>query len=160
MIDENIIASLRFWASHSTCSAKQIGCVIFEEPDNYILSSGYNTSVINGLKCTDLFMKKNGIWYDKRTNEILKDQELHNKWSQENEIHAEMAALMNLSRITIDVSMICTFSPCVNCAKHILFNKHITKVYYFHDYDDIESVKIMFAHNNIQLIKLDEERMK
>lgn len=69
------------------------------------------------------------------------DRPTHSAWSNDNEIHAEMNALLSAHTrgvILKDAALYTTASPCPNCAKHIewyVANGAITSVYYLDKYD-------------------------
>ncbi len=126
----------------SKCVSFQVGCVIVK--DGRLLSSGYNGTPKGYDNCHDHFTK----------GEF--DRTEHSKWSDENEIHAEMNSLIFAARegITIkDSIMYCTLQPCNNCLKNIIASG-IKRIVYAEKYDrakysDFLSSKIIFNDNEI-----------
>lgn len=167
-----IIDFLHRAETYSTCAAKKIGAVIFLETkfnNYYVLSYGYNDS-IHKIKCNIKYEKKyNHLWYNKITHKPCLNQKEHHNWSLHNEAHAEMMAVINLNFLNFDLytlhiqnmlventlSIICTYSPCINCAKYLVY-ANIKKVYYIYPYDDIKETKKLFDICNVSLIKISE----
>lgn len=156
---KTILEQLEILESQSSCAAKHVACIIF---DNYMgmVSRGFNHSVSDKLpSCCDLFEKKNKLWYSKTTNDLLEDQLSHNAWSKSFEVHAELEAMLSFGFQTYrhsskPVNLVCTYSPCTDCAKHIVHAGNIKRVYYINDYDDLTFVKSIFDKCGIELIKL------
>lgn len=102
----------------STCARLHVGALIVK--DGRILSTGWN-GVLKGLKhCNEIFTN-----IDKQLDE-------HHRFSEENEIHAEMNAIAFASRNGVSLNgaeIYTSISPCSNCAKLIVASG-IKKVYY------------------------------
>jgi len=126
-------------AKLSTCQSKQVGALLVK--DNRILSIGYN-GVPSGQK---------------HCNEIkFKDREEHHRWSELNEIHAEMNCIAFAAKngiATKDTTLIVQLSPCINCAKLIVASE-IKEVYYSEKYDK-DKFGIEFLQNcGVKVYKL------
>jgi len=146
----------------STCSAKKVGCVIFHRIENNkfeILSTGWNDS-IGPCKCTELFEKQNGTWFYKNNGKGMLECEMnaHKKFSEKYEVHAEMMALTNLNKMnlgnhSLQLEILSTYSSCINCTKHLLYNG-ISRAFYVHSFDDIVDVKRMYTILETPLIQI------
>ena len=113
----------------STCCSFQVGCVIVN--DNRIISMGYNGVPSGAIHCDTIFRD------DKNTMKPEEFRKIHHAWSNNNEIHAEMNAILYAAKkgIAIDRSTIyCTLMPCNHCLKAIC-NSGIDKIFYSDIYD-------------------------
>jgi dCMP deaminase len=91
----------------SKCASLKVGCIITNERDK-IISSGVNGTISGDDNCCDLFEGSSTA---------------HSQWSQDNEIHAEMNAILELARNGSHFNrftIYTTHSPCFNCLKHIM----------------------------------------
>jgi dCMP deaminase len=110
-------------AEHSHCVSFHVGAVIVR--DSRIISMGYNGTPPGTKNCDDQF--------DCRKF----DREDHTKWSNQNEIHAEMNALAFAAKNGLEIDgsdMYVTISPCNHCLKNIVM-AGIKNVYYYSKYD-------------------------
>lgn len=92
----------------STCHFTKVGAVLVDPNGNRIISSGYNGSLPGQEHCEDINAEMN--------------RDDHFKWSDENEVHAEINAILNAAKTnqsTQDTYLYTTIAPCKNCAKHI-----------------------------------------
>lgn len=102
-----------------------------------VVAQGENNSVCGDERC-DLH---NGHMLNEEGKLSVVDRPAHSAWSNDNEIHAEMKALLSAHTngvSLVDASLYTTASPCPNCAKHIewyVANGAITNVYYLDKYD-------------------------
>lgn len=143
---ENYKQIVSLVADFSTCCKKRVGAIIVDNLGE-IVASGYNKSI--GESC--IFHYKN-IWQDTegkkpklvnimgqqispidfetwcKTNEAFKED--HRIWSKQNEIHAEVHALSCFNPQHKNYNMIVTLEPCIECAKAIIINGSIRKVFY------------------------------
>jgi len=153
----DLLDYLHFLENKSTCAAKKVGCAIFRRVDNdnfEILAGGWNAS-IGPCKCNELFEKKNGIWF-KNNKEC--ESNAHKIFSDKYEIHAEMMALNNLNkseylRDPSQIEVLSTYSSCINCAKHLLYN-NIQRAFYINPFDDITEVERMYTILETPLIQI------
>lgn len=139
-------------SKRSTCLRIQTASLIVK--NNVIVSVGYNGVPSNDEHCTDYWIN---YW---KTNlkeltyeEFLKSDffyKHHNLWSNVNEIHGEMNAILFAGKngISINDSVLYTlYSPCINCAKSILASG-IIKVYYKYVYKrDTQGIEFLNKHN-------------
>jgi len=118
----NISAEIAKW---SKCVAKQVWAVIVK--DNRILSTWYNWTPSWYVNCCDFFN-----W--KHTKE-------HHDWSLKYEIHAEMNAILRAARNNISIewaTIYCSYEPCFNCTKHIIW-AWIKRIVYGEKYKDYKT---------------------
>jgi dCMP deaminase len=157
------------FAKRSTCARIHCGAVISVQ--NHIVSTGYNGTAHGREHCTEHFEKQYEIkktmsaWaleyptiMDYFSSDFFKNE--HRTWSLINELHAESNAIIYAARrgIAIDGGTIySTHSPCLMCAKSIIFSG-IKTVYYLHLYDreeGFQSIDLMKS-NNIEVIEIQE----
>lgn len=141
------------YSQFSTCNRLKVACLLVD--DGRILSCGYNGVPSGDVHCEDKFTKnseENQYFVDgQQVNKQLWLDE-HHRYSEKNEIHAEMNAIcyalknnMNISKCDLVVSI----APCVHCAKLIL-SCGIKKVYYVDLYDrSDDGIKFLQEHNVI-----------
>ena len=128
-------------AEQSTCTRLHVGAVLVK--DKRIISIGYN-GVASGQKhCEDYFKELYLKEYEQKYpsfEEFLKTKEfydLHGKFSNDNELHAEQNALLFAAKsgiTTEGTTLYITLSPCIHCAK-IITAAGIEKVYFSELYD-------------------------
>jgi dCMP deaminase len=114
------------FAEKSKCVSHHVGAVIVK--NKRIISVGYNGTPPNLPNCCDVFDKDNF------------DREVHHKWQQSNEIHAEMNAIGFAAKQGEDVDgcdLYTTISPCNDCLKNLSMTG-IKNVYYLYLYDKID----------------------
>lgn len=93
----------------STCAFANVGAVLVKPDGNRIISTGYNGTLSGVPHCEDV-------------NKNMSREE-HKKWSSENEVHAELGAILNAAKngqSTQGTYLYCTLAPCENCAKHLV----------------------------------------
>lgn len=100
-------------SQRSKCVSLKVGCVLVM--DDKIVSTGLNGTHRGAPNCCDHFPEGNC--------------EEHGAWSEINEIHAEMNAIIQAGRDLRGAWAFTTTSPCWNCLKHLLA-AGITKIYY------------------------------
>lgn len=132
----------------STCARLHVAALLVK--DGRVLSVGYNGVPEGSTHCCDKFQMlingsireflinsvSNGVGYTATVTEDEWKAE-HHKWSEKNEIHAEMNCIAFALKNKIDISdceMILSVSPCMNCAKLIL-SSGIKRVHYVTKYD-------------------------
>lgn len=92
----------------SHCVSRQVGCVIAR--DGRILSTGINGTSSNDVNCDTLFPLDDF------------DPVAHRKWSDDNEIHAELNAVNFAAKDGISLNgstLYCTLQPCMQCSKNL-----------------------------------------
>ena len=135
-------------SERSKCVSLKVGCVLVI--NDKIVSTGLNGTHRGEPNCCDHFPEGNGPD--------------HSAWSQENEIHAEMNAILQAERSLQDAVAYTTISPCDNCLKH-LAAVGVTKIYYRTKYwrlsdEDIQRQKSKYAvrKNPVYLLKEGEDK--
>ena len=147
--DSILIRNAFLISERSTCAKIHVGAIITK--DNRIISIGYN-GVPSGMPhCEDYFhslwelnLKNNPVYKKefKRYKDFIESNlflELHKKWSEQHEIHAEMNAIAFAAKNGISTKssiMYCTHSPCFNCAKTII-QSGVKKVFYVYKYQEL-----------------------
>lgn len=124
----------------STCKFTHVGAVIVDPSCNRIVATGYNGSTPGAVHCDML------EW---ETGEHGRAK--HREWSDNNEIHAEMNAILNAAKNgakTESCVLYTTVSPCWNCLKHVRA-AGISKIFYKNKYwrldeREIETQEFMF----------------
>jgi dCMP deaminase len=131
----------------SYCISHKVGCILVK--DGRIISTGYNGTPAGFVNCNDVNQILNV------ENEV--GRELHHKFSETFEIHAEINAILCAAKngICIDGSILySSLQPCNNCLKMIC-NSGIKTVIFRHSYDKFEmneKIKEMLDSCNVQLI--------
>ena len=140
------------WSKNSSCCRVQVGAVIFNLKTKRLLSIGYNGTLPGQIHCDKLFhprecdylvhsdIKKylSDVYTESVTEEgwnsvsIEEAKEMHHRFSDLYEVHAEQNAIYNLIKTgasydTENLAIITTVEPCEQCAKAIaaLGIKHI-----------------------------------
>ena len=134
---------LKETAEMSTCVRVQVGCVIVR--DGRIISTGWNGVPAEKKHCSDHFKKRR--W--KGTEPYLTEE--HNKWSIQNEIHAETNAIGYAAQSGVSTkgaALYTSISPCVFCAK-LICASGIRKVFYVKEYDRDKEGIYFLKNNNI-----------
>lgn len=91
-------------SERSKCVSLKVGCVLVI--DDKIVATGLNGTLRGAKNCCDHFPDG---YCDK-----------HPAWSQDNEIHAEMNAIIQAERSLQGAAAYTMVSPCRNCLKHLL----------------------------------------
>lgn len=141
------------YSQFSTCNRLKVACLLVD--DGRILSCGYNGVPSGDVHCEERFVKnseENKYFVDgQQVNKQLWLDE-HHRFSEKNEIHAEMNCLMYALKNKIDVShctVVVSIAPCINCAKMILA-AGIKTVYYVELYDrSDDGIKFLQEHGVI-----------
>lgn len=139
-------------ARRSTCVRLQTGSVIVK--NNNIISMGYN-GVPSKMEHCDNHWKTMCKLENKNYEEFVASEAflstIHHDWSIQNELHAEMNAILQ-SEVGLKGTTIYTlYSPCIQCSKCIVSAK-ISEVVYFHKYGrDYEKSKFLLEANGIKL---------
>lgn len=130
----------RAFAAESKCVSMQVGAVIVK--DDHIISHGYNGSPKGHQNCCDRFglPHRYDMYYlsvDGQRKLTDAGREEHHKYSTENEIHAELNAILFAAKHGLNISggtMYVTVSPCQQCAK-CLTQSGIKRIIYDKLYD-------------------------
>lgn len=153
------IETAHVWAKSSSCCRLHVGAVIFNIKTKRLLSIGYNGTLPGQVHCNMLFKyyaDKHRFYIHSKINQFLdntgihddgtwhmvaeeKFKELHHRFSELYEVHAEQNAIYNLIKTgasydTDNLAIVSTVEPCTQCAKAIaaLGIKH---VFYEEPYD-------------------------
>ncbi len=108
----------------SMCLKYQTATIIVK--NSQIIAIGYNGTASKKAECADHWLNYWAELFDETPFEkwIQSEEfrEMHSKWSEIYEIHAEVNALNWISKSVIDdTCVLYTFySPCERCAKHII----------------------------------------
>lgn len=100
----------------SKCVSLSVGAVLVKN-DN-IISTGINGTPKGSCNCNEKFTE--------RSTE-------HSAWSELNEVHAEMNAILRCNVDKVGAIMYSTTAPCVNCLKHS-YAAGIKDFVYLHKY--------------------------
>jgi dCMP deaminase len=134
-LDEMYIEIADTMAKRSTCVRKQVGAVLVR--DGKIISCGYN-GVASGQKHCEKHWHDHCNDHNINYKEFINTKEffqLHGEFSRQNEIHAEINALIYVSRDqSKDCTLYTTLSPCSDCAK-VITQSGVKRVVYKEEYD-------------------------
>jgi len=140
--DEFFMTIAHIVSKQSHCVRKQVGAVIVKE--GRIISIGYNGTPKGYINCDEVFDKNNF------------DIEKHHEFSTNNEIHAEINAIIYAAKNSVSLEnsiLYVTTSPCHDCAKFIVA-AGIKKVIYDELYDREPEQPIMFMKlNDVKVIQ-------
>lgn len=139
--DEFFMTIAYIVSKQSHCVRKQVGAIIVK--DDRIISIGYNGTPKGYINCNDIF-DKNNI-----------DVEKHHEFSVNNEIHAEINAIIYGAKNSISLensTIYVTTSPCHDCAKFIVASG-IKNVIYDELYDREPKQPIEFMRLNNVTVK-------
>jgi dCMP deaminase len=71
-------------------------------------------------------------------------------------IHAELNAILHYTGHEKNLRLVCSYSPCTNCAKHIVASGIISEVYYLEEYiKDVEIPRDIFKLGGIHYERLE-----
>lgn len=119
----------------SRCISTRVGAVIVM--NGRVVSQGSNNTVDSDCRCVD--HNEHMLNDEGKLKAVYRPE--HSAWSNDNEIHAEMKALLSAHTNGImlnSAELYTTASPCPNCAKHIEWYAAIgaiKAVYYLDKYD-------------------------
>lgn len=143
-------------AQESKCISWKVGAIISK--DERIISTGYNGTPAGQANCCEV-AEENG-WVDSRGNMYEQHGEDHTNWSQKNEIHAELNAILYAAKRGISIegaTMYVTVSPCADCAKAIA-QSGIKQLVYCVDYPrNGANWTDILTNSNISINKLDKK---
>lgn len=162
------LAALSEYKKLSTCARLQVSAILVK--DGRILSMGYNGTAPGQPHCKDRFIKmgdnyfigKYGPPVDMAKYKVTADEWCaeHHKFSEHNEVHAEMNCIAFAIKNNINVAdcdLIISISPCIQCAK-LIAAVGIKNVFYIDDYDRNPSAGLRYLiANGVNCQKLDIE---
>jgi dCMP deaminase len=147
-------------SKHSTCCNIQVGAVLVSQK-NKILSLGYNGVPSGKTHCQDYFRSQFTDEGDKAFKNYLLTKEFneaHRKFSEENELHSEINALLHCSTRVDDTTLYVTYSPCIHCAKAI----HIFRVkrcIYLYEYERDKRGISFLNENGVECEQFKEKEL-
>lgn len=164
--DTLMINTVKNFESQSKCAAKHVCCLIVKETEGTynILSIGLNGTPKGQPNCNEIWERgeEKGDWYKNTPNGKIHVWEGHSRWSEANEIHAEVNALAKCNQNGIsakDAIAYISYSPCLNCSK-MLVAFGIRKVVFINKYDNFESdVEGFLTSNGVEVIQHNGEKV-
>ncbi len=115
----------RLIAQESKCCKYRVGAVIVR--DGKIIGHGCNGTPSGLTNCND--HADNSGWLDESGGLTDEGRIEHSKWTPDNEVHAEINAILNTDCSVRGADVYVTLSPCKNCAK-ALSQAKVSRVYY------------------------------
>lgn len=115
------------YSKKSKCVSRKVAAMLVI--DDRVVGTGINGTPPGYVNCCEIFDPTDKNY--KRSD--------HSKWSKDHEIHAEMNCILNSSkhsRLSTDMIMYSTHSPCRECLKNLSV-LGIKKFYYRYEYDGI-----------------------
>ena len=129
--DDIFMSNALKMSSLSKCVSKQVCAMLVK--NGRIVSTGINGTLPKATNCCDVFDKHDFC----RTT--------HHEWSNKNETHAEMMAMLRCMEDLAGCTLYCTLEPCDVCTKYALA-MGIRRIIYYNKYDlkntDIESLML------------------
>ena len=145
-------------SKRSTCVKIQTAAVIVNE-DNNIISIGYNGVPSNMIHCTD-YWNTIATFEQVSLDDLLKNESFrtrHYEWSQQNELHAEMNALIHCHSHPKKCKLYTLYSPCIHCSKYIISSSMIKEVIYMYPYTrDLNTSILLLESNDIKINPYNE----
>ncbi|QFR56168.1 deoxycytidylate deaminase [Serratia phage Muldoon] len=152
-------------SQESKCCSWKVGAVI--EKNGRIIATGYNGSPAGGKNCCDHAEEQGWMAVSKPTFPVqpakvglsTKHRADHSAWSAQNEIHAELNAILFAARNGSSIegaTMYVTLSPCPDCAKAIA-QSGIRKLVFCETYDrNIPGWDTILKQSGIEVFKVDK----
>lgn len=151
-------------SQESKCCSWKVGAVI--QKNDRIIATGYNGTPAHQPNCCEVARQRG--WVDEGPNGslIIKNQEvraIHSAWSNNNEIHAELNAILFAARNGIialeGATMYITLAPCSQCAKAIT-QSGIKSIVYCEEYDqNSKDWSTILVNAGIKVTKLDKHHL-
>ncbi|UNY47076.1 dCMP deaminase [Cronobacter phage LPCS28] len=145
-------------AQESKCISWKVGALISK--DERIISTGYNGTPAGQANCCDVAHDEG--WTDENGHMHEDCGNKHTEWSQKNEIHAELNAILYAAKRGISIegaTMYVTVSPCADCAKAIA-QSGIKQLVYCVDYPrNPDNWTNILVESNIIVRKLDKRHL-
>lgn len=136
MCERNLLQMAYLVGQQSKCVSWKVGAIIAKE--GRIISTGYNGSPSGQCNCINHALREDWLLPGGKFVYLNPDKrDEHRIWSNRNEIHAELNAILFAAKHGTSISgadMFVTVSPCEQCAKAIA-NSGIRHLYYCEDYD-------------------------
>lgn len=131
----------------SKCVKYKVGTIIVN--NKRIISTGVNGTKKGNVNCCELFTEE-----DMQNPEL---REKHSIFSERNEIHSEMNAILNADIKDLNgAQLYCNYIPCYNCLKHIAHVgiKNIFYKYSHHKYHNNNEYNELIKLNNLVLTQI------
>lgn len=140
-------------SKRSTCVRIQTASIIIR--DTNIISIGYNGVPSGQEHCKDYWYK----YWKKQSSEKLEDIDYdifitsnefyrnHHEYSIQNELHAEMNAILQSETGLKNCVLYTIYSPCIQCAKAIVSAKIGTVIYKKRYHRDIKGIEFLKKHD-------------
>lgn len=151
---------LNVWKEMSTCARWKVSAVVMSKETKRFIAMGYNGVPSGAKHCCDHYAdvaKKGNMSYKEFiVRPEFRDE--HKAFSQ-NEIHAEVNAILYASEKLAGETMFTSLSPCWECAKMIVASK-IAKVVYIEQYDRKSSCGIGYLEEHGVIVRSMEDELK
>ncbi len=137
----------------SKCISRQVSAIIVK--DDKIVSTGHNGTASGQPNCCDV---NDHLVHDGKCGDFVSPEAAHEHhvWSNDNEIHAELNAIMYANpQDRAGATLYTTLEPCANCAKAIA-NSGITTVIYKEEYHRTAATVRENLRKKVQVYKLSE----
>lgn len=128
---QTIMGFAKLIAKESKCCKYSVGAVIVL--DGKIIGHGCNGTPSGLQNCGDHAAKSGWLNEDGQLTDYGREE--HSKWTPDNEVHAEINAVLNSGTSVRGSDVYVTMSPCKNCAKTLAQAK-VRKVYYSEIYEN------------------------
>lgn len=151
-------------SQESKCVSWKVGALIVK--DGRVISTGYNGTPPGAVNCCD-HAKEQG-WIKMRYNPIPPHNNItilqpecrsaHSAWSAENEIHAELNAIIFAARNGLSIegaTLYTTLCPCKDCAKAIAVSG-IKKLVYCEEYDKVSKDWYKILDGRVEIVKVEK----
>lgn len=152
-------------ATHSSCCRKEVAALVIK--NRRIVSTGINGSPSGQLECKDYFADyckahsiDNKIFKTRLNDKNDELYTLHHEFAEKFEIHSEQNAIAELSKNEINgigADMVCTLSPCSNCAK-LIVAAGIKRLFFIELYDRDTSGIDLCVNSGLEVYKVDLEK--
>lgn len=159
--DEIFMSNTLNMARLSKCVSKQVCAMLVK--DGRTVSTGINGTLPKATNCCDLFGRKTrpdmyspvpDYIVTKDDYELTKEgRKEHHDWSNKNETHAEMMAMLRCTEDLAGCTLYCTLEPCDTCVKYALA-MGIKRIVYLHKYDlkNSEIETLMLKESGAELL--------
>ena len=149
---------LRF-AQESHCESKKVAVLAVR--NGRIIATGINGSPSGAKNCNDYFKEMYSTLNLKISYEDWKKtpewREIHHKWSESNEVHAEVSLLSEAAKngITLNnIDIYISLEPCIHCVKLLIALKP-NNIFYVKEYDKGDPYsKILLKNCGINIEKI------
>lgn len=150
MTDVSYLKVAEIFANESKCEVWKVGAVVVKE--GRIISTGYNGTLPGETNCCN-----------KWGGTANANRKQHSQWSLENEIHAEMNAILMAAKNGISVkgaTVYSTLQPCNQCLLMIIM-AGIKKIVFRDIYDRVEyseDILSKIKNSRVELVHLPTQK--